>query len=373
MLAFPSTVAAGTTASSPTPANIYYAFNNAYPQMMPGGVSVDLRSGLLWTRAPVRPNVMIDSSGLVKNISDSSMNNTPPELPINSINQWRIPSLSIAQALINGAPNGVSPVDWLSKNTQDFLGISTFDSLANNLSSKAPYVDSVLGSSSYLQTPYNTSDLQSPWGTLVNVSGGYNSVEYPINTRAYGIMTLSNIDVNLCSANQAMFGPGLWLNGIQPDVTCLSVPIAGNLFPDIYFSPVWGPAATKNAYQLLMLDQTQDNFNMKWQSCYPSMFRAPIFGAGSPALPDCTYGGFHSLVLRDTSMPVYNDGNDVIVHGFGIPKDYAGHYVTALVHEQSKDKVFSRQTRGSNGSVGTLLHAPSFTLIPDDWALNTNP
>jgi hypothetical protein len=375
MLAFPSDVAAGTTAPSPTPANIYYAFNNAYPQMMPSGVSADLRSGLLWTRAPVRPDVMIDATGLVKNIRAFPVKTTSRELPINSITQWKIPSLNIAQALINGTPAGTLPADWLSKNTQAIVGEETFDSVADNLSSQRLYADSVLGSpASNAINPSNDKDLAAPWGSLIPLfSQGDNAQQYylagppyiPNNTRAYGIITMSNVNTTTCLASQAMFGSINNTND-QGMALCAPPPVPGYGFSSNPNSLT--PASTKSSYQLVMLDQSADVFSPDWPNGFPSSFSSLL-----NCRLDCKYGGYHTFVFRDSSTPVYNDTNDILVHGFGIPKDYEGHYITALSHDQTKEKVFSREITNRDGSVATLLHAPSFTLIPADWAINTTP
>lgn len=374
MLAFPSDVAAGTNAPSPTPSDIYYAFNNAYPQIMPSGVSADLRSGLLWTRVPVKPDVMIDADGLVKNISIFPVKvNSSTELPINSMTQWRLPSLSVAQGLIGSVPSGTIAADWLNSNTQAIAGETTFDSVVGNLNSQRAYVDSVLGSpDGSTPEPSNSADLAAPWGSLVYaVPLGSSYMAYsiiPSNTRAYGIITTSSVNANTCLSSESMFGNQ---NDITDQATayCTVRPTSG-------FGPNPAglkPATSKDSYQLVMLDQSAKSFDPNWINSFPFSFFSLL-----NCQSGCLYGAYQTFVLRDSSSlisssTIYNDANDIIIHGYSLPKDYSGHYITALTHTQSKDKVFSRDTKGNDGSVVKLMHAPSFTVIPDDWALNTAP
>ena len=374
-LAFPSSVAKGTTPPSPTPRDIYYAFNNAYPQMLPSGVSVDLRSGLLWTRYAVKPNTMVDGSGLVTTLSDLRNNQTFKEVPINSMTQWRLPSQKVAQSLIADVPSGTLPADWLNHQTQAISGVTAFDSVSGNLASKQLYTDGVLGTppSSKIQ-PSNTKDLSAPWGSLIGlfpVIPGANNNSWqatyivPNNTRAYGIMTLESIKTPICIASQSMFGDPS--ETPSPNVAyCAASPQPGT--PFLPASVQLNQAVVKDAYSLVMLDQSSLAFNPDWRSGFPLTQAGSLLNC---SFTSCVFGGFHTLVLRDTAL--YIEAADLLIQGYGIPKDYAGYYLTGLVHEQSQDKLLTITSTNSGGLPITRTHAPSFTTIPGNWGQNITP
>jgi hypothetical protein len=340
--AYPSQVAAGTHATGTTPSDIYYALNNVYPQTIPNGVSVDLRSGQIWTRYAVIP----------QNISSTGTVNQPSI--INGLSNWRLATKPEVSVLTKDVPSGTYAADWLASKTTASTGLQTFLSLSQNLLSNNNYNDWALGvaeTGGGSLGPTNFDDGSEWWigNTFLNSTPGlYTGSDYILNsgratnnTRAYGVLTNDVVYANTCPSGTAMsngysFNLNYFFNNI-----CL--PFAAG-YNSPYF-PLDGwvslPFVVKPAFDLVLLDQSSGSF--------------------ASQISSSRWGGDQNLVLRNSASA----GDYTLIGGYHVPISHSGYYLTPIVNQQTSSPVLV----GAGDSVPN--HSAWFSIIPDNWYLNT--